>query len=64
MSINYSPELVRARMQERILEAQTARLGKEIEDAQGAPAGSLVSRLSRLLARRSAVPITAACTTC
>jgi hypothetical protein len=59
----YSPELVKALMEQRIFEAREARLSKEIEDAQAAPVDTIVGRLSRLLARPAA-PTTVACPTC
>jgi hypothetical protein len=65
MSMYYSPELVRALMQQRIFEAKVARLGKELEDgARVVPAGTLVSRLSRLMVRRPAASTPVACPNC
>ena len=65
MSINYSPELVRALMQERIAEAQAARLEEEFEgDDRIVVREGLLARLARLASRRSAAQSTANCANC
>ncbi len=54
MSIYYSPELVRALMQERIQEAQASRLALGFDrDDRIVTRENLIGRLSRRVSRRS-----------
>jgi hypothetical protein len=65
MSMNYSPELVRALMQERLLEAQDARLAKTVQrDYRVSTADFVRGQLARLLPGRSAAQAVPACQTC
>lgn len=63
MSINYSPELVRALMEERILEAREARSKSFRQDGR-VSSTDIVGRLTRLLPGRSASQTVATCETC
>jgi hypothetical protein len=62
MSMNYSPELVRALMQDRILEAQSTRLAQSLgRDDRLVERETLRSRLARLVSRRSGDRVSSPC---